>query len=770
MNLGREGLYKFVILVFTLYFCWNQCYCDSTVGRNMQNPNPSCSFKVSQPSIQKFHRWVKHDGFKYIQFYLNFTRFVNETGNIRMLKRNEWKWIIHHEDVNENSTTFVYPYDFDILSFGILAQYSIRYPEDPSAVIDVEASPENCTFELGTNDSDSLVQAALHSMSKGTTYEEDSLFCYEGVRDVRGEWGEFWWYVTHWFGLEKDYTYTRCCAQPTPEDIGFIALSNENTLTVLLNIYGLLFVLFFPLILNMFPDEETVQNEKPAVKLDPSESSSKLIQVPEAEEEQQTKNEIITMEEREYVSLNDNPFTIGQQTKKLLKLTRMSKKAKRIWRVLVVLMSLVVLEIQMGVYFAIEKQEVLPRLEADVPLGILCVPYGFSQCLNNSKYFLGGPIIYIPLFFFISTIIICLPDNIPQMMLSQTELDTSVIGSFTLLKISTGTLQAENITPKNANKHGYELLTIELRERFLLLFNPNFWNYVHGIIRKRFVDSRTVLQSHCGKSSVTFLLLFVIWFLVGLFCFLELLLMIIYYGLPLFFVTKLFIWGMMSKLWHHPALKNGLMIPLRIFLSLILAACLLFVVVTGIYLYTVSVVFMLKVACFTFIGIVVHPESVIQYVITICAVIYYMYQSYSGVRDDYSVVLENMKEIDKQLKNSTPGENKMKAEPEQDNSKESKIPKAVFQQTINTVRPVRKQIVSAIAKIFALGNVLFFSVHLINDFQDQHQIGLAARSISMFVISSVPSIGGVFKQELSDTNKNKKIKGEIEEIMKQFKN
>ena len=55
-------------------------------------------------------------------------------------------------------------------------------------------------------------------------------------------------------------------------------------------------------------------------------------------------------------------------------------------------------------------------MDADIPLGLLAIPFGFKDSLNNWKCFLGGPYILYAVTVTLGLILLCIPKNIPYML------------------------------------------------------------------------------------------------------------------------------------------------------------------------------------------------------------------------------------------------------------------------------------------------------------------------------------------------------------------
>ena len=733
-------------------------------------------------SILKFHTWIKVENMKYISFELDFQPRGHVNTSKNLFIPDEWIWT--YSGMEQGAFNMItYPFEFDLLSCGLLGNHVKRFRPygdvtDPSVRVTMNLQPPDCLPPLGTNETDLILQRTFQQLVKETDYENNSMFCYEVKFDVREDFGEVYYYLSHFFGVQKDYTGYRCC--PSFQEGCNVSVSQTNYLWIL-QFYGVLVAVFSPLMLRCIPE---VRHDNHEVHLGRADDMVDVVTTTPLSSE---------VLELKWIYVGDS-FSFGSVLKWLFVLNKRSMLVHRIRRVIFVHLTLIVILIRTLVFYYVKKFNVKVRIDNDVPVGHLCIPFGFQHCVRNTMYFLGGPMIYLPLYLFFTCLFLCVPYSIPRVFLSCKELNGDIfLPVNTFLYITDGTLQERKIIRTHENLTGYQKLSKKLQDRFSMLATRRFWRFFFSVWGGRFQKVNCVKYVcfyHPRGFGRCILLVFAVlptitvWSFLVLLCLSETLLVILYYGCPMLFFIKLSISGFLSLIFNTPSFSFSdqnrrwwLFIPLFSIASVIIFSVLLFVIVVGVFQFIVSFTFILRIISFTFVGMVVYPDIALTYFLAVLTIIYYVTISFKTITDGYIILLNVMVKVSRSLEEERwrPGsddcvhdEYRCTFTKENPATGMLGVPKDAFDDVIETVRPLRMQIIGAIVKLFITANVIYSSIVLIRTFHQGQNISLPVRTIAVIFVAFLPEILGVFQSKFREKIQETQIENYIKSLVKKF--
>ncbi|XP_029633679.1 uncharacterized protein LOC115209402 isoform X2 [Octopus sinensis] len=231
----------------------------------------------------------------------------------------------------------------------------------------------------------------------------------------------------------------------------------------------------------------------------------------------------------EWINKNHNTYNFPDFLSWLFCFHHSTFLASRLRRFLCILFSLSVifLDLLMHYFFLYETTKIL--FQDGIPLGHLALILGFSQSYENTDGFFGGPFVWLISFIFFNLILFILPTRVSETVayntLHQRSTFTFLIQNITLLE-KYGSLNVSTL-------QDYDLLYAIMKANISTALNPNFWHLIIYTWIKRF--KKIWLYYYRRNIFCQFILL---WFFIAItilfavFSVCELILCLIYYGIP----------------------------------------------------------------------------------------------------------------------------------------------------------------------------------------------------------------------------------------------
>jgi hypothetical protein len=371
-----------------------------------------------------------------------------------------------------------------------------------------------------------------------------------------------------------------------------------------------------------------------------------------------------------------------------------------------------------------ERNFVVESVRQNVPMGFLSILTEYDKQRHNYMSCLYGPIPALALFVCFSLLFVCIPEDLGQFLTKRLKenargISMSPLTSDLSIIIRFGSLKSVR------NVNGYQKLKMLMVSHILMLLNIKFWRYCLAIEVSRW---RSLLARNTGLLYVLGILLLPAY---CLFCVVELLLCILYFGIPILFLYLTCIKAYCGAVWSFFAYR---VLVIKIFRPVITAIIFIILMVL-LYLFSIifidSVIFISQILTYTYTGLFANPDFSYGYVILVITVMMYVFDSVNVMHSVYDDLFIQVRDVCQKL------------------TKEEKYPdmqliytvdefhgisRKLFSYVIKTTRPLRKEIFVSILKIVLIASILSVSVVVLSDFQDFKRMSdLMQAAVTLFV-------------------------------------
>ncbi|XP_064601125.1 uncharacterized protein LOC135467287 [Liolophura sinensis] len=576
----------------------------------------------------------RHVNFGFIHVYPENKSELSFTKTPDVLFRTVWVWTLLGEG---GAFPYLwYSLDFYSLSFGILDKYTDHYLR-LNLTTD---SPTPCMVQVGGNSTQIIANAfnAVMETSYGKTPKNKrSVFCYS----VRYKsYGPFLYYVTHLLGIEKGYTGYKCCYQRQDPSNKNKTVSNcSDKIQPMTKWYCVLYTLVFlgfffcPVVVSWVahrlavPDGDTnlpsLQNYQPLSSEDIQEDSNQ--------------NEVL---EQKWIFLGvDKPITLLKVFCKLFRPFRTSPVlASRLQRLVAILLtpSVICFMIFMKVKDGTQERWVRYRLDYDIPVGFMAIPFGFKWNLKNWGYLFGGPYVMYSLYFSLGLVMLLLPRDFSKIMTKYLKCKSEVM--YTLLSIDVLTMEKWSSTTFS-HLTGYHFIHDKVTANFYMLMNRKFWRFTKDLFVKRFIlvndRLKRLFSDECAVKCSLPVAQFVLFVWYAVFCVLELLCAFVYYGLPSVYLAVTILRG--YNVWLKDVVPH---LGLRAILHFIISVLVIHNLIAFAILFICSGIYITSAIDFTYIGLIIYPEYTTGYIIAAGTLAYYLIGNIRKFNDIFSELLD----------------------------------------------------------------------------------------------------------------------------------
>lgn len=765
---------------------------------------PVCNLTVKPSEAIMFARECSRKKASFVYFTLNFE------GNISVAKKNNlfypYSWIWTSNSPNGSFPFLSFDYDFTQLSLGLLKHY----------VLDVQltltANQDNCSLQLGKKNTTlaiakALARLVMKNLSQNTGWNAN-VFCYKKQIRLDRSDKALYHFLTY-FGYWKDLTTYSCCRlkQRNMEivcDISEIPLSAWSTFFYFI---GLLCFMYVPIPLSKFGDyvllpQGTVDSPHIPHQNDLHNEETALLTRATSVGYQSCRG-VSSPEEDDWIYLGvHKPVTWSSLLGTPFRCVRgrfpvlMSRLCKMfIFSVLVPLPIYVKI-----VYYTLSAPSTIAeRIKAKIPVGFLSVPYGLSASSSNWLTQFGGPIVVLAIYFTVGQICICIPKNLSATFVSV--LMRKGGSQMTLLSLDTKYVErfgAVNMEGKSS----HNLVSSLLLGNLFTLLNPLFWRFVYHFCCDRFqkcirfVNLPRVIS--CAFALVYFL-----------FCVIEIVLCVVYYGCPTIFHLVNLIRAFLIHYAPHGTC--------RALISPLIITCLLATYYVFFLLFIRGIFFILLVFYYTYAGIILYPNVMLGYVIGIGTMLIYLVRSSLKLSDSYMAMFYEIVKINLGLEKETEergtfikgnslvvknvdataidnlaiGQVSINFTKEQRQLlslapdllcpariKESKyirwrgacpgIPCELFSHVAEKHRPLRRSVFVYMVELSAFTVLVAAAVNLIVSFNQLHNFTLSSQVVTGVVLSVLPKLNDILTTETDRSVKQELLTNKLKMTVKKY--
>ncbi|XP_045192413.2 uncharacterized protein LOC123548867 [Mercenaria mercenaria] len=536
------------------------------------------------------------------------------------------------------SPTASYPYlswniDHGLLSFGLLDVKTVNIPFVQLQVQD------NCTVTFGSPGTTSSIVKALTyliiNMADQSYHKyEQSYFCYLAVAPGIQERTEY--YAALYLNYPIAYLNYNCCM------VLFSYVHNkyqqdcekynqyEKWIQCTLGPYilGLIIFMYFPILLLEFcawlsKDEKIYRHDVEMINKTTKEY------------------ECLNRDDREWVFLDGKaPITLLESFNFLFFGLNRNHPilASRIRRLICILLAPSVIFIQLRMYadgIGVEQSKITVSelVKEGTPMGFLSLLADREDRIRVFAPLFGGPVCLLIMYYVLAIVFLVFPRSLKQIV--ERGMPNTDISSPLFLHVDEIIkLSMLSVTPEP----GYENGAAVCKCGIYMIFNKKFWLRVLDIQRGRFH------LNQYDEPRLTCCLKYAILPFYLLFCFLEILLCTIYYGIPVFGLVTIMVKGA-AKSFFMFRMQNryvcmifrntlsvflGTVIVLALFLFFLYSVCLIFIQ---------SFSFISQIIIFCFVAVIVYPSVSFGYLFFFVVLLYYVVRLVKDFGDGYLELL-----------------------------------------------------------------------------------------------------------------------------------
>lgn len=602
----------------------------------------TCNFTVWNQSKKFYESRLIALKPNFMHFHLKLDVSYNKTPDV--FQPLHWVWTY-------KSPTASYPYlnwniDHGLLSFGLLDVKTVNIPYVKLII------PSNCTVYFGQPATTCRIVKALTSlildMSDHSYHKyEESFFCFLSVAPGIRETSEY--IAALYLNYPISYLNFNCCLlwysyvnDQYIQNCTFQQQEKWIQCTLGPYILGLVIFMYFPILL---------------LEISAWLSKGEKVERHEYELVRETMEEYegLNKDDGEWIYLDGKPPITMLESFNFF-FCGLGKKhpiaSSRIRRLIFIFIAPSVIFIQLLMYKdGIGSKEVKVTVSELVKYG---TPMGFLSLLadpeDRHKVFaplFGGPLCLLIMYYILGVVFLVFPRSLKQIV--ERGMPNSDVASPLFLHVDEIIkLSMLSLSPEP----GYENGAAVCKCSIYMIFNKLFWLRVFEIQRDR------VRLNQYDESSLTSCLRFILLPLYILFCLVESICCVIFYGIPVFgFVTimvkgavKSFFMFRLHNRYASMLFRNmfticiGTLIVLALFLFHVYSICLIFVQ---------SFSFISQILIFCFVAVIVYPSVAFGYLFFFVVLLYYVVRLVKDFGDGYlellSVAVEKSQDMYSQI-------------------------------------------------------------------------------------------------------------------------
>ena len=598
---------------------------------SIQNP---CHLTLSNESIALVAKHV-HAGMQLLVLILRFPQQKDCIQMNSVFNYSVWIWTFAGSHgvvrlLNE-------PFDYDVLSFGLL---TLRVRTIP---IDVVSQNKDCNLTLGFSSTNLQISTMLHrSVLKGSStkhmatqrrsdIKSKSLYCYLTISNTRQS--DMTYYMAHLFGItvsQEQYSMFNCCKpflvnrESNASRIECVTVYRLTAWVRYLQCLAIFLFAYSPLLL-IFALGSSVDDES----LDIGTNTHHL--------------------ESSHPThwIAKHTFTVEHMTKYVVSIGGKSVLASRIRRfvfVVIVVPSITVLRLTLMYIYKYPLYE--SRLQADAPIGLMSMFFGFNASVYNYKCFLGGPYIILGTYFTLGVVFLCIPHSLSKLFCKELQDDDENLTFNSPLFFNVKLLE-KFASVDVSNFRGYRRFHNGMLARLFALMNVKFWYYCCCVWMLRFkkaVKCLHVFNLACNKAVARILyipaLVFILCVHVIAVLF-EFAFVIISYAFPILYFMYVLYFNYLNYLYStfipfSYRRRRSRVVSVLNFIFSIIILILFFVIMFGYITFTTATIrFIFSTIRCTLLGVVIHARRVAVYCLVILIFLIYIWKASKGLLEDY---------------------------------------------------------------------------------------------------------------------------------------
>ena len=291
-------------------------------------------------------------------------------------------------------------------------------------------------------------------------------------------------------------------------------------------------------------------------------------------------------------------------------------------RALIPLLTLVPIAIQFYIDYTHLHSFIRTAVTLGVPYGFRSIVTGYYLSKENFLPYFGGPIVALGCYLFVTGFLLVIPNSVAECLVAGAKAREMRIHGRANEDSSPLTLSLTNIERFGSVKHlrrstGFCVLYKLLSAHLFMMFNANFWSYAVEIQSRRW---RRFSSRGFNRCWMVLLPCYVIC------CMIELLLSLIFYGLPIvgfgWIVLRSCGRVISSRFRRHPCMLAYVLI-----VNIVTAFAVLYFLFMFCIVFLESIVFMTRICIFSYTAIILVPKTAYGYFIFYFTILYYLWDS-----------------------------------------------------------------------------------------------------------------------------------------------
>ncbi|XP_052803525.1 uncharacterized protein LOC128233741 [Mya arenaria] len=687
-----------------------------------------CVIEVEKPSLDRFRHLVFRADSNFV--FLNLTSNYDSGIHLKKAKwtiaENIWIWTFYGK---EGALEFLkWPTEFGIWSMGLLYESVIRKPIE----ISLKRITGNCSkLEVGKKDDDLVIAKALTNltlemMSLDLEKYAPSFYCYRKRMIIDA------YVLCKHIVCPIEAVKHSCCNFFFNKTLNRRVMSCKeiefeydevwwifpSILSTVLLIYSPLFLMY---ILYHYSERESgrlrlnVLNglTENTITFTQDNNESMIIH---------SQDEYILFDGINHVTLLNTiciPLNMS-----LAAMGCFTDVLKRSVRLLIPVLSLTFVGLQVVLDYKVLYKFVHDCVESGVPMGFRSMLTGYDKSKNIFLPYIGGPFVALSCYLIITGVLVLAPSD-PARLLSDAVVASRSSQSnpeASPLFLSLNNIEIFGAMNLKYSKGFRKIYNIFLAQ-FYMLMNVKFWKHIFKI-----QTARWNVYSKCCLCVIVFPLYFIL-------CCVEIFLSVIIYGFPIVSFGRLII-----KAYCIP-FNRGVRRCRDHICMYLFTGCLILSVVYFIFMFATifsdAILFLTRVAIFTFTGIIVFPKTAYGYMIFGFTVFYYLSNCFSDFSMNYSRLMKDIIKLTKGFQRHNENTQKKVLFKHKD---KWGIRESLFELAIENHSPRRKLLFSTLLRAFVVLGLLGICINMLSKTDSFRELHVIMHVGTALFICALPQI------------------------------
>jgi hypothetical protein len=400
-------------------------------------------------------------------------------------------------------------------------------------------------------------------------------------------------------------------------------------------------------------------------------------------------------------------------------------------RILIIFSCLFILAVQLLMHYFYDYEYTVALIEAGVPMAFRSMIAGFNGSKHNFMPRLGGPFVALEIYLVTTVILVCIPRDLETFI-------NKGIPNNDQLSVSPLTIDLKTRGKLGAvfdieRQSGFHKMYSLMKSHIFMLINPSFWRLVIQMQLRRFTGLINTTASRKTIKVVLALLLCIPYFCI--FCAIESILTLVYYGFPIFLFFQVTVCAYCNGIKTKFGSLGTFGKIVQYILTTVVVAMLVFniYILTGVFIDSFH--FLTRIIMFTFTGLIAYPSTTYGYFVFAITVMMYVAEATQQIRTGYSNLFTYVRECCLKVRNRNAFPNVPMI---LNKNGFNMISRELFYFVVSRHRPVRVEIFFSLLKLFFITFLLYLAIHTIVKLQGLWNINPLTQVVTAIFICLVP--------------------------------